>query len=348
MGASFCSLKVTKESGCGVEEHKVVKDRSVSSKELDQGSSRSLERRIYSMDIPKDAWTAILSCLGVRALLLESSAVCRSWNELSKSDLIWATRLPSEFQRKQQRFLPLWQIWLALYRTNLLADANWGNPTNSHSTWLQPKTRKREREWICTRRGRDPLFLEVPPIGVPMEVKLVLPTLDAFMQGNCHLIRTDCALATSCEWSEIAQAVDLVGHLKGLGLSRAASEHVLDSGFSLHLTLWTATRGDKEGEAMVLLTLDNAEREIPRCNARPAGARDGEAWIHDWRQDAIAHVSRELFSLDQEWRQIHLHLSALEKGSRRATVVLRGRDTNDRRGNYGPKFMAPQLRFNSS
>eukprot|EP00884_Botryococcus_braunii_P021580 jgi/Botrbrau1/8105/Bobra.0308s0001.1 len=102
----------------------------------------------------------------------------------------------------------------------------------------------------------------------------------------------------------------------------------------------------RKGRPWVLLTLDNAEREIPRYNARPAGAHNGEAWTHDWRQDAIAHVSRELFSLDQEWRQIHLHLSVLEMGARRATVVLRGRDTNDRRGKlwsqvYGPGTSVP-------
>jgi hypothetical protein len=62
-----------------------------------------------------------------------------------------------------------------------------------------------EKEWICTRRGRDPLFLEVPPVGVPMEPKYVLPPLGAFMQGARHLICTDCAVATSYEWSEIVQ-----------------------------------------------------------------------------------------------------------------------------------------------
>lgn len=43
--------------------------------------------------------------------------------------------------------MPSWQIWLAMYRTNLLADANWGNPANSHSTWLQPKTADSKLTW---------------------------------------------------------------------------------------------------------------------------------------------------------------------------------------------------------
>lgn len=58
---------------------------------------------------------------------------------------------------------------------------------------------------MCTRRGRDPLFLEVPPVGVYMEEKSVLPPLDLYMRGERRLMRVDCAVATSYDWSEIVQ-----------------------------------------------------------------------------------------------------------------------------------------------
>jgi hypothetical protein len=65
----------------------------------------------------------------------------------------------------------------------------------------------------------------------------------------------------------------------------------------------------------------------------------------DWKDAAVAHMARELYVVEQEWRQVDLHLCGVGSVARRAIVVLRGRDTNERRGNFGPKFMAPQLRF---
>lgn len=63
--------------------------------------SEAIPTPTYALaECPDDAWLAILRWLDGRTLLQVTSPVCKKWLELSRSDLVWANKLPRGFPRQ--------------------------------------------------------------------------------------------------------------------------------------------------------------------------------------------------------------------------------------------------------
>jgi hypothetical protein len=67
--------------------------------------------------------------------------------------------------------------------------------------------------------------------------------------------------------------------------------------------------------------------------------------IHDWLEGSIAHDDVAVMTENAKWTPHALHVSGYARGVRRAVVVLCGKDSQFWQGYYGPKFLAPSLRF---
>eukprot|EP00798_Chlamydomonas_sp_ICE-L_P008235 gene8235-1501_t len=144
-------------------------------------------------------------------------------------------------------------------------------------------------------------------------------------------------IATSSEWTELIQVVDLCEELQRRGLCKTQAEEMLNSGASLGFSIMVAGHSDCEGQFAVGLMLDEGTGDARqasqqfvmshcRCHHYSGRLKTGEEAAGQWQRYAIL-------------------IDKCPVGFRRAIIVLRGKDRGQRDGFYGVKFGSAELRF---
>jgi len=136
-------------------------------------------------------------------------------------------------------------------------------------------------------------------------------------------------LATSYTYGGVVQAIDLVAELSSRGLTRDMARWLLDAGLTLGLSVWVAAPAGGIGIFELGLQLDDG-----RDSQQLAGGRDAYCY-HSGAHTAKAGA----------WGMAAHVVDALPRGTRRARIVLRGRDATNRAGNLGVRIMAAELSF---
>eukprot|EP00884_Botryococcus_braunii_P010632 jgi/Botrbrau1/19570/Bobra.0035s0058.2 len=197
--------------------------------------------------LPHDTLCAIFSLLDPRTLLLTASIVCKDWLKLARHDDVWAPKLANVTIRNEVAG-PLWELWLGVFKTNLLECISWEDLV------MPPATCTACGRWVCTRRGGDGVLLDKEQTGAPHKQGAhTLPRVSQFLHGYRGSEEVSCALTTSYNWCNVLQCVDLVSQLEQLGLSSAAAETLLDRSPPLEFTIWVGSRFDCAGNAKVTL-----------------------------------------------------------------------------------------------
>ena len=145
------------------------------------------------------------------------------------------------------------------------------------------------------------------------------------------------ALAASFAWCEVLQEVDLMAPLLAAGLPPDAAAEWLDSGrVDLRASVSVSSRFDCGAGATVSLHADDGTALWPHYHGRPQFDYAGRA-LASW-------TSGHLDPPRGAWTRVRGTLR-LPPGTRRALLVLGGRDTRFWAGHYGAKFAAPELVF---
>ncbi|EFJ51014.1 hypothetical protein VOLCADRAFT_103653 [Volvox carteri f. nagariensis] len=123
-------------------------------------------------------------------------------------------------------------------------------------------------------------------------------------------------IATSADWCEVVQVVDLEWELRRRGLTAAQAAHLLDAELSLRLTVHVGSRSDCLGQFCVGLVLDegNPGDALPQIQSfvmRPSRYRYFSGKVRCAATDG--------------WQRFEHHVAACPRGFRRALVLLRGR-----------------------
>ncbi|GFR53000.1 hypothetical protein Agub_g15692 [Astrephomene gubernaculifera] len=147
-------------------------------------------------------------------------------------------------------------------------------------------------------------------------------------------------LATSKDWCEVVQVIDLQGELVSRGLSGAQAAQLLDAGLGMRLSVHVGSRWDCVGQFSVGLLLDegtgNANGYSGGGSGRPMGREQHSSGHHDAAtfpslQSFVMRPTRHHFYMGPVmctsdcWQRFCYSLPACPPGCRRAVVVLRGR-----------------------
>ncbi|EIE27682.1 hypothetical protein COCSUDRAFT_64332 [Coccomyxa subellipsoidea C-169] len=218
------------------------------------------------------------------------------------------------------------KIWYGLYNTNMLSNANWGNITD-HRNWLMPPA----NGWRVTLHGGHGWQPEYPPAGLdPLNVDM-LPRMGA------PRTRFTGALASSYQWCEVMQPVNILLELRRRGMETEEAEQYLDSGPEITFAVWYGGRFDCPSMAEVVVVLDDGTDVLPPYTGRRE---------FPWARSAITHwKSGSLTTQPGNWKLSCHTFKGYSAGVRRAILVLRGKDDRFWAGHYGSKFSAPELYF---
>ncbi|KAG2445707.1 hypothetical protein HXX76_000314 [Chlamydomonas incerta] len=154
-------------------------------------------------------------------------------------------------------------------------------------------------------------------------------------------------IATTSDWCEVMQVVDLQWELQRRGLSAAQAAHLLDSGLGLRLAVHVGSRANTLGQFCVGLMLDEG----------PAPGSSGEN-VADQMQHFVPRPTRHSYfsgrvrcSGTDRWQRFEYNVTC-PRGFRRALVLLRGRRAHDPTAPAlpppvycGAKFAAAELVF---
>ncbi|BDA48500.1 probable f-box only protein 6 [Coccomyxa sp. Obi] len=218
------------------------------------------------------------------------------------------------------------KVWYGLYQTNLLSNSNWGN-IQDHRNWLMPAA----TGWRVTLHGGHGWQPEFPPVGSdPLDI-------DMLPRPGAPRVRYAGALASSYQWCEVMQPVDLLLELQKRGMQREEAEQYLDGGPELTFAVWVGARRDCPSVAQVLVVLDDGTDVLPTYTGRRE---------FPWMRSAITHWDSGVVPTERGgWKCSWHTFTAYSKGVRRAILVLRGKDEQFWAGHYGSKFSAPELHF---
>ncbi|KAG2451358.1 hypothetical protein HYH02_003962 [Chlamydomonas schloesseri] len=154
-------------------------------------------------------------------------------------------------------------------------------------------------------------------------------------------------IATTSDWCEVMQVVDLQWELQRRGLSAAQAAHLLDAGLGLRLAVHVGSRANTLGQFCVGLMLDEG--------AAPGGSGDNVA---DQMQHFVPRPNRHSYfsgrvrcNGSDRWQRFEYNVTC-PRGFRRALVLLRGRRAHDPNAPAlpppvycGAKFAAAELLF---
>ncbi|KAL6757652.1 hypothetical protein V8C86DRAFT_3135188 [Haematococcus lacustris] len=240
--------------------------------------------------------------------------------------------------------LPLARLYLACHARNLIR-----NPTFAKSlNWVLNPLDRARKPWAIRNTG-DSVRFENPPQDVTAGDTAAPPCLPPppLPYPRCHsgllkhvtrLLAPEMpgCLATSKEWAELVQVVDLAGELCLRGLSAAQAAAVLDSGLPLGLSLQVATHSCHAAHLAVGLMLDAGAPGQPVPSM--------QAWVEGRQGGHRFYSGRLHLQPTPGWRRFAYLLPACPAGCRRAVVLVRGREAAGvMEGPCGVKLASAQL-----
>ncbi|KAK9834721.1 hypothetical protein WJX74_008593 [Apatococcus lobatus] len=149
-------------------------------------------------------------------------------------------------------------------------------------------------------------------------------------------------LASSYQMCEAKMTVDLRQAFVQAGLGPETAEAVLDTRPALHFSIWGGQRFDCGALGAITLKLGHTAAEAEGAPAQfiPDGVTTLQPAAY-WAQDNVASI--EFQGEHGKWRKYVCIIEALPAGTRFVRIIIRGRDLQFWRGQYGMKFANPCL-----